>query len=133
MAKVATPSWADLIEDAQRPPDRNAAGRSDLSSPFGPPLPPDHRVVNDDPAQISGVPEYDYQAHVKHLILPTNENEYERILNDALSGKCIIRSEDKNFNKEGDFIVVVTYMTRTERPGRAQQPPRRRRRDENDQ
>jgi hypothetical protein len=114
----APPSFADLIENAQKAPERRVMRGAELSSPFGSPLPPEHRVVDDDPRLIAGVPEFDYQAHVAHLVLPTDAVKYESILNDALSGKCIIRKEDSNFTKEGDYIVIVIYMTKLERPRR---------------
>jgi hypothetical protein len=118
-------SFAELIEGAQKAPERQLMRGAELSSPFSAPLPPEHRVVDDDPRQIAGVPEFDYRAHVKYLTLPTDAGEYEEILNQALSGKSIIRSENTTFTKEGDCIVVVIYLTKLERPRRAQ-----RRRDE---
>ena len=120
-------SFADLIETAQKAPERHVMRGAELSSPFGTPLPPEHRIVDDDPRQIAGIPEYDYQAHVAHMVLPTDADKYEAILNDALTGKCILRKEDANFTKEGDYIVVVIYLTKTERPRR-----QLRRRDEDE-
>lgn len=118
-------SFAALIEEAQKAPERQVLRGADLSSPFSTPLPPEHRVVDDDPRQIAGVPEFDYRAHVKFLTLPNDAGDYEEILNEALAGKCIIRSENTTFTKEGDCNVVVIYLTKLERPRRAQ-----RRRDE---
>lgn len=120
-------SFADLIQEAQKAPERLGGRGSDLSSPFGVPLPPEHRVVDDDPQKISGVPEFDYEAHVAYMTLPNDAAKYEDILNGALSGKHIMRSEDKTFTKEGDCIVVAIYLTKKDRPRRAQ-----RRRDEDD-
>lgn len=124
----APASFAEIIESAQKePPVRQTMRGSELSSPFGVPLPPEHRIVDGDPRQIAGVPEYDYQAHVAHMVMPTDAAKYEAILNDTLSGKCIIRKEDSNFTKDGDYIVVVIYMTKLERPRRQNL-----RREEND-
>jgi hypothetical protein len=121
-------SFADLIESAQKePPVRQVMRGTELSSPFGMSVPPEHRVVEDDPRQIAGVPEFDYQAHVAHLVMPNDAAKYEAILNDTLAGKCILRKEDANFTKEGDYIVVVIYLTKLDRPRRPNL-----RREEND-
>lgn len=127
MGKTDNPTFAEIIEQAQKTPERSRTRGSELSSPFGVALPPDHRVVDDDPRQINGVPQYDYEVHVEFLVLPKDTDGYTRILNEAASGKCVIRSEDKTFTKEGEFIVVVQYMTKLERPRRAN-----RRREEDD-
>lgn len=117
------PGFADLIEDAQRlptPGDSRRAG--DMASPFGVPLPPGHRVVGDDDAMVQGkVPgavEHDYQCHVKVLNLqsPDNQREYEGIINDSMAGKSIMRYEERHFTKEGDVIVVLSWLTYTPRP-----------------
>lgn len=120
-------SFGELIENAQKAPERSVMRGAELSSPFGMPLPQEHRVVDDDPRSIAGVPEYDYRAHVKYMTLPTDAGDYEQILNDALAGKCIVRSEQTTFTKEGDCIVVVIYLTKLEQPRR---PNRRREEDE---
>lgn len=127
MGKNETLSFAEIIENAQKTPERAKTRGAEMSSPFSMALPPDHRVVEDDPRQINGVPEFDYQVHVKYIVLPTGVADYEQILNDAASGKCVIRKEETTFTKEGDYIVVVQYMTKLDRPRRAN-----RRREEGD-
>lgn len=117
-----TPNFADLIHDAQRLPEPGDTRRvGDAASPFGLPLPPGHRVVDDDDATVQGkVPgavERDYKCHVKVLNLqsPDNQREYERIIDDCMAGKGIPRFEDRHFTKEGDVLVVMSWLSYTPR------------------
>ncbi len=112
MAKGNTPSFADLIEDAQRTP--GAPGRGhDLTSPFGARQPADHRVVDlgGDGDQVPGGAEFDYAAHVDRFVLPTDKIEYEEVLNTILQAKAVLRYEDRSITKEGDAIVLICYLT----------------------
>jgi hypothetical protein len=106
------PSFADLIEEAQRTP--GAPGRGhDLTSPFGVPQPADHRVVDLGGAgdQVPGATDFDYEAHVDHFVLPRDKAGYESVLNSILQAKAVLRYEDRSITKEGDCIVVICYLT----------------------
>lgn len=120
MAKSeAPPSFAEIIEQAQKTPVNAGPLGTDVSSPFPLPLPDDHRVVDmdkDDPAKAPGVPVYDYTAHVKCFNLPQDIEKYETVLNEILNGHAILRFEDRHFTKEGDCVVVVNYLTYTPKP-----------------
>ena len=116
------PGFADLIEEAQRLPTPGDSRRvGDMASPFGVPLPPGHRVVGDDDAMVQGkVPgavEHDYACHVKVLNLqsPDDQREYEGIINASMAGKSIMRYEERHFTKDGDVIVVLSWLTYTPR------------------
>jgi hypothetical protein len=114
MAKTdAPPSFAELIESAQKLPDLLGSRPVDLSSPFALPLPPAHRVVDTskDPEKFPSVADYDCDAHVEYFVLPTNKAEYEAALNQILKGKAVLRYEDRNFTKEGDYVVALCYFT----------------------
>ena len=115
MAKSdAPPSFAEIIQEAQRiPPDVEGLG-IDVSSPFPLPVPNDHRVVNlddEDPAKIPGTPKYAFEAHVKCFYLPKDNLEYETVLNLLLNAHALLRYEDRHFTKEGDCIVVICFCT----------------------
>jgi len=107
------PSFAELIESAQKLPDPMGPRPPDLSSPFELPFPPGHRVVDTsrDTGKIPGIAEYDYDAHVEYFVLPTHKAEYEQALGLILSGKGILRYEDRTFTKDGDFLVALCYLT----------------------
>ena len=112
MPKGSTPSFADLIEEAQRTPGHPGRG-ADLTNPFASRQPPDHRVVDlgGDDGQVPGAAEYDYEAHVDHFVLPGDKSGYEGVLNQILKGKAVLRYEDRSITKEGDCIVVICYLT----------------------
>jgi hypothetical protein len=116
MSKNDTPpSFAELIEDAQRTPTSDSLG-VDISSPFPSVLPAEHVVRNmdeEDPAKIPGVPKYKYDAHVKFYELPGDIDQYQETLNEILNGHAILRFEERHFTKEGDCLVVVNYLTYT--------------------
>lgn len=125
----APPSFADLIEEAQKTPPSNGLG-SDVSSPFPLPVPDDHQVRNldeEDPLKAPGVPKYNYEAHVAHYELPSDINAYENTLNEILNGNAILRFEDRHFTKEGDCIVIVNYLTYKPPPKEKDEDERRRR------
>src|SRR6266511_2716129 len=103
----APPTFAELIQSAQKLPDPLAARPTDLSSPFtfDPPAAPEtHRLVDTskDPEKIPGIAEFDYDAHVEHFVIPMQKAEYEQALGLILNGKAIPRYEDRTFNKDGD-------------------------------
>lgn len=109
----APPSFANLIEEAQKTPAGGGLG-IDVSSPFALPIPDDHQVVNldnEDPAKVPGIPKYNYEAHVKFYQLPSDTQEYENTLNEILNGNAILRFEDRHFTKEGDCVVIINYLT----------------------
>lgn len=110
-----TKGFAELIEDAQRKP-KGAIAPLEVTSPFALPVPPDHRVVEDDkdPTKVPGVVEYDYEAHVDVFCLNQGEErqEYVDILNQILSGKAMLRYEDRSMTKDGDSMVTICWMTR---------------------
>ena len=109
----APPSFADLIEQAQRTPKEGGLG-VDVSSPFSVPVPDGHQLVNldeEDPLKVPGVPQYNYEAHVEYYELPSDVKAYEATLNTVLNGNAILRFEDRHFTKEGDCVVIVNYLT----------------------
>lgn len=120
-----TKGFADLIEDAQRLP-KGAASPTEITSPFAMPLPPDHRVVEDDqdPTKVPGAVEYDYEAHVDVYCLNRDEerDEYVGILNQILSGKAMLRYEDRSMTKDGDSMVTICWMTRIAKAKPVQSP-----------
>jgi len=119
MTKGNTPSFADLIEDAQRTPGTPGRGQ-DLTSPFGVRPPADHRVVDlgGDGDKVPGAADFDYEAHVDHFVLPSDKLAYEAVLNSILQAKAVLRYEDRSITKEGDCIVVICYLTYKPSPGR---------------
>lgn len=110
----APPSFADLIQEAQKTPQSTSMG-VDVSSPFPTPIPDDHVLRNldeeEDPLKAPGVPKYNYEAHVQYYELPSDNTAYENTLNEILNGNAILRYEERHFTKEGDCIIVVNYLT----------------------
>jgi hypothetical protein len=106
------PTFADLIEEAQRTPGTPGRGH-DLTNPFGGRAPADHRVVDlgGDGDQVPGAPDFDYEAHVDHFVLPSDKAAYEAVLNSILQAKAVLRYEDRSITKDGDCIVVICYLT----------------------
>lgn len=117
-----TPGFAALIEEAQRLPATPGSVPPEITSPFGGPLPPDHRVVEDLPggSKIAGVVEYDYEAHVEVLCVNRKDERalYVEVLNDILSGKAMLRYEDRTVTKDGDAMITICWMTRKPRPAK---------------
>jgi hypothetical protein len=119
----APPTFAELIESAQKLPDPLGTRPADLSSPFAftPPAPPDtHRLVDiaKNPDKIPGVAEFDYDAHIEHFVIPMQKSEYEKALGLILGGNAILRYEDRTFNKDGDYLIVLCYLTYKRNPER---------------
>lgn len=103
------PNFSELIERAQNV-------TTDIASPF--PMPGTGRTAFQ-PGRAPGVPDLDYQAHVCVFNLPNDSDGYEEVLNQCLRGEAIIRFEEKTFDKDGNFLVALCYMTpreRVERP-----------------
>lgn len=114
MAPSNKETFTELLEQAQKLPEID----SDLSgsmSPFANPLPPGDRVVNDLPdVEPVKAPKYPYRAHIKKFVIDSDEEanaEYEDIINEALRGEIIIRFEERTFTKEGDVIILMSWMT----------------------
>jgi hypothetical protein len=111
---MADDDFASVIERAQQSPRSRADIPQEVTDLFEKPIPPNHRVIREGKGdQIPGMIEYDYQAHIKYFAIPERADEYEAITNDILAGKALLRWEKTTFTKEGDFIVVVCYMTMT--------------------
>ncbi len=123
------PSFAEIIEDAQKTPEQRS--RLDVASPFGLPIPPDHRVVTNIEGKAHGVPEYDFKVEIHYFTLPGDKTEYEDTLNRVARGEAMVRFEKDSFNKEGDFITVVCLLVPTE-PKKAKTARDRRLQEEED-
>lgn len=100
-----------MIESAQRLPEPGAGAGLDISSPFARRLPAHHKVVDDEPGPLKGVPTYEFKANVKFFTIPDDAEKYEAILDLVLSGAAILRYEDKTYSKDGDFLVTICYLT----------------------
>jgi hypothetical protein len=144
MAKQDRESLADTVKRAQEIPDDQGGGANvDIPSLFGHfPIPTGEPVVDNephpqDPRRISGVPKYNFEAHLERFVLgklfmemgdhvevqeQDDSAEYEKLINRALMGEAILRWEEKQTLKDGTFVVTVCYLTVKERPKR---PPRR--------
>lgn len=108
---TAPASFADIIKEAQDAATRAGLGSADISNPFQRPLPPGHEVVNLPGKAAKPVgPVLEYKAHVEVLNLSESADRYEDVLDQILRGEAVLRSEDKTFTKEGDFVVVITYL-----------------------
>lgn len=105
-----TDSFSDIIERAQ-------AVSNDVGGPFG-------NIgggrVAFQPGQAPGVPEFSYEANMAVFNLPHDAGEYEEVLNQCLSGRAIIRFEEKTFDKDGNFMVAICYLTPRERGAQQQ-------------
>jgi hypothetical protein len=130
MPKNDTPGWAELIENSQKPPAARAAleNKDPLSSILETRLPAGHRLINmddeNDPDKIPGAVGYEFDPHVKFFSIPKDSADYEAVIADVLQKKAIVRYEERTFTKDGDFLVVVFYLTPRPVPVRP--------RDEND-
>ncbi len=124
MAGSETESFAELIEKAQKAPAGAERAVGDAASPFPLPLPAGHRVVTDkdDPVKIPGAVEYDFQAHVKYFNIPNDADKYEDTVNMILSAGAVLRFEEKHFTKEGDFVIVLCYLTKKPKPKKVKGP-----------
>jgi hypothetical protein len=61
-------------------------------------------------------PDLEHDAHVAVFNLPTDRGEYEDVLNQVLRGEAALRYEERTFDKDGNFLVAVCYMTPRVRP-----------------
>lgn len=99
------PNFAELIERAQQ------VG-SDVAGPF----PSGPGRVAFQPGRAPGVPEFDFSAKMAVFNLPSDSAEYEEVLNQLLRGEAVLRYEEKTFDKDGNFLVAICYMTPNARP-----------------
>lgn len=100
------PNFSELIERAQ-------SVNTDIASPF----PAPGRTAFQAGRAAAG-PDLEYQAHVCVFNLPNDSDEYEDVLNQCLRGEAIVRFEEKTFDKDGNFLVAICYMTPRDRVAR---------------
>jgi hypothetical protein len=107
--------FASVIERSQHSPRTKADLPQEVNDLFERPIPRDHRVVREPTGEkIAGAIEYDYKSHVEYFHVPEQKDEYEEILDTILNAEAVLRYEDRTFTREGDCIVVICYLTRTE-------------------
>lgn len=113
--KAEVNTFADLIKQIQN--DGKFEG-DDVSSPFGTPLPKDHKVINMDAEKLSKEPDVDldYTPHFAFFNLPHDTDDYENTLKLLTNKRNILRYEERTFSKEGDFLVAVCYLSYEPRP-----------------
>lgn len=97
-----TEDFSDIIDKAQK-----VSG--DLGGMFAPPR------VAFEPRRGAAAPDHAFDAHVAVFQLPTDSGEYEAVLNQILRGEGILRYEEKTFDKDGNFLVAICYLTPRER------------------
>lgn len=96
-------NFADVIERAQR------VTPADVPNPFA----GKEAFV---PGRAKGVPDLDFEAHIKVFAMPADAADYEDVMNMVLRGEAVQRYEEKTFTKEGEFIVAICYLTPRARP-----------------
>ena len=74
-------------------------------------MPASHKVVDRTDAPNGGLPKLDWKANVAHFTIPDEITKYEDVIDRVMRGEAVIRYEEKQFTPEGDFIVVVCYLT----------------------
>ena len=99
--------FADVIEKAQR-----ISG--DMGNLFSAQNGPG-RVAFEPQGNRAG-PELNFEAHSKVFALPADCDDYEDVMNQVLRGEAVMRYEDRTFDKEGNFLVALVYMTPRTRP-----------------
>jgi hypothetical protein len=98
--------FADVIERAQR------VTPGDVASPFA------SREAFVPNARGKVGTELNFNSHVKVFCLPTDAPDYEEVMDQILAGDAILRYEEKTFDKDGNFLVAICWLT--ERPQIAQ-------------
>jgi len=124
-------SFATLVENAQRTPKHGEVHVPDVSNPFSVPLPSDHRIVdttNDGISDRRVV--YDYNHHTEVFCIPGDEAAYDAIQDKFMEGNAIPRYEERCFTKEGEFMVLVTYLTRKENVSKTKEIAKKERAEE---
>lgn len=101
--------FPDILEEAQRVP---SIDEDIVRSPFDRPLPRGDRyeskVIEPKPQ-----PKYEYTARIQRFVIGIAQDDsadYETVINQALSGEIIVRYEERTFSKEGDVIIVLSWM-----------------------
>lgn len=124
-------TFAELIQQAQGAPGRDPASRERRAA-FD--LPGGDRFIDtsEDDEDTGPPPEVEYIAHAEHFVLPRQRAAYEKTLALILNQKALLRYEDRTFNRAGELVVALCYLTyeRKESPTPPAPPephPRRRR------
>lgn len=90
--------FADVVAKAQR------VTSADVASPFA------GREAYVTARGKPGV-ELDFDAHVKVFTIPADAPDYEEVMNTVLRGDALLRYEEKTFDKEGNFLVAICWLT----------------------
>jgi len=133
---------ATLGRAKELPDDTGLGANTALPSLFGAfPVPDGDNVVTDlphpeDPRKLKNVPAYNLQAHLKRFIVGSiyiegdggrngpggevvehdDSAEYEALLNEMLTGKSVLRWEEKSTLKDGTFVITACYFTVKDTP-----------------
>lgn len=102
--------FADIIAKAQK------VTLGDVGSPFTLADNAGRNAFVQNPRQVRGMPEHDYDAHIEIFDLPDDAPGYEAVMNQCLRGEALPRYEERVFTKEGTFKVAMCYLTPRERP-----------------
>lgn len=104
--------FASVIDRAQRVPAPGNGIAEEVTDLFERPTPSSHRVVDNlDGAKVEGAVEYDYEAHIEYFAIPDSKEAYEQTLNKIMKAEALLRWEKSTFTKEGDFVIVICYLT----------------------
>ncbi len=105
-------SFPEILEEANRLPESNIY---EILSPFSNPLPKGEKLVSleQDYVEAKKAPKYNYKAHLRRYVISDDETQitaYEGIINQALSGDIIIRFEERSITKDGDVIILLSWL-----------------------
>lgn len=116
-------SFVDALEEAQKRPEPSD-GFGGVLSPFDR-IPDGDKVVDTNEVPKAKPVKFPYKATLKKFHIGYEDqvgiNEYEDIINTSLRGDIIIRFEERTITKEGDLIIVLSYLTPFEDPAKKEQ------------
>ena len=120
------PSFAELIEEAQNAPDLlGAPPPGELSSPFGTPLPPGHRIIDtsrDETRLESPTVHHAHYSKVYNLCNQAESAEYDEQhgliansphLDKATKNKPMLtlRKDETHVTKDGDWLALLQWVS----------------------
>jgi hypothetical protein len=102
--------FPDILESAQKLPDIET---DPVRSPFDRPLPRGDKYEDIKVVEGKRPPKYEFTAHIRRFVIGSQDDqsvEYEALINRALSGDVIVRFEERTFTKEGDVVMIVSWL-----------------------
>ncbi len=118
MALTGKETFTEILEAVSKRPEREE-DLVELVSPWAGFPAGDKYEDTTNTVEPIKAPKFEYKAYLRKFFIGADDDaitDYENIINRALSGEVVVRFEERTITKEGDVIILMSWLEPIKKP-----------------